>query len=105
MKDVTDAFLEAENLLRKYGFNAQADEVRAGLVAVQAEGREGYAQLAPMWSGAASVAEVYLHKDGETFTARQEKDNRALRAALTAIYEAMRAEGVIVEQAEAWIRS
>lgn len=102
MKDVSATFLEAETLLRKYGFVAQADEVRKALAAVQSQGSAGYQQLAEWWGGPGSIADVYLHKEGETFTVGQEQDNRALRAALVAIYEAMREAGVRVDRADTW---
>ena len=105
MKDnVSGAFREAEMLLRKYGCLHQADIVHAGFLAVQGEGDAGYSKLATLdwWGGAGSVADVYLHQEGETFTMGQEKDNRALRAALMTIQESMRAAGVVFERADAW---
>ena len=93
MKDLSGAFIQAESLMRKYGLAAQADEVRKGLAAVQADRVAGLKALAKWWSGPDSLGEVYLHREGETFTVGQERDNRALRAALTTIQEAMRGAG------------
>jgi hypothetical protein len=99
---VATAFRNAETLLRQYGFAAQADAVKKGLAAVETEGDAGYRQLASndWWGGAGSVADVYLHKEGETFTTAQEKDNRALRAALSTIFEAMREAGFAHQRPE-----
>src|SRR6185369_12532763 len=96
MSAIDDAFTEAEHLLRKYGFNAQADQVRNGLAAVQAQGAAGYRQLATRewWGASDSIADTYLYQEGESLTMKQELDNRALRAALTTIADAMKAAGV-----------
>lgn len=104
MTDTSSAFVEAEALLRKYGFAAQADVVRKGLAAVQADGAAGYRQLATAewWGESGSIADVYLYREGESFTVGQEQDNRKLRAALTAIYAAMRKAGVAAERPASW---
>lgn len=96
MSAIDDAFLEAEQLLRKYGFHSQADEVRKGLAAVQTQGAAGYRQLATLgwWGASDSIADTYLYQEGESLTMKQELDNRALRAALTTIADAMKAAGV-----------
>lgn len=103
-KSVAVAFRNADSLLRKYGHVAQADFVRKGLAAIEAKGDAGYSQIASLnwWGGAGSVADVYLHNEGETFTAGQEEDNRALRVALTTIFEAMREAGFAHERADMW---
>ena len=95
MTDITTAFTTAEALLRKYGFAAEADDVRKGLAAVQAQGPAGYRELAgaQWWAGPDSITDLYLYREGESFTVGQEQDNRKLRAALGAIYEAMQAAG------------
>jgi hypothetical protein len=104
MKDISSAFTDAETLLRKYGYAKQADLVHAGLAAVRAEGEPGFAKLATQdwWGGSDSVADVYLHREGESFTVGQEKDNRALRAALLSIHQAMQAAGLRFDKAEVW---
>ena len=104
MTDISSAFVEAEALLRKYGFVAQADVVRRGLAAVESGGTAGYQQLATTewWGESGSIVDVYLYKEGESFTVGQEQDNRKLRAALTAIYAAMRKAGVASERPASW---
>ena len=66
------------------------------LAAVQAQGAAGYRQLATRewWGASDSIADTYLYQEGESLTMKQEIDNRALRAALTTIADAMKAAGV-----------
>lgn len=55
------------------------------------------------WGGAGSIADVYLAREtGVQFAATTNVDNQKFRAALIAIYDEMKAAGVIMQQAASW---
>ena len=97
--------VEAEVLLRKYDNPAQANRVRECRETLEREGDAAYRHFAAgeWWGGAGSIADVNLHRLGQSQPTQEETDdNRRLRSALISIYAAMKVSGFTNAGAEKW---
>jgi hypothetical protein len=100
--DVTP-FIEAERLLRKYGYDWHADHVAECCGKISTEGSSAYQHIATgeWWGGAGSIADVYLIGPGGT-PSEEKPDNRKLRSALIRIHDLMMVNGVTLDRAALW---